>query len=186
MIHGSFDERETRSAVEQDAAERTLDRDWTLLEALMETKQLGLLVFMLVLIGVLVYAGARMAATGDPLVGVGLAGASLVGGGLLLDSVLCVQTPAHVHECRKCRRETDRWRGPTRDDQWVTSLVGQPSAADRTPSATRYEREAEPRAWAGEAEPAVRKLSKPRSVAADPPSSVDGGQPRPSSGGAGD
>jgi len=153
-------------AARQDEREQTLDRNWGPFTALRETGLIGPVALVVVLAIVGIYAGATMARNGEALGGVGVGAVTLVVGGLWLDSELCKGTPATVHECRRCRRETDRWRGPTADDQSLTSLLGQRSAAARTPSATRYDR-ADPvppasRVPPADIKPAIRRVDEPR------------------------
>jgi hypothetical protein len=181
MTHPTDDDYRLHGALEQDRRERDWDRNWGVIEALRETRHLGPVVGTLVVAAVAIYAAAWATGQGDVLGGLVIGAVAIVCGGLWLDTELCKGTPAHVHECRRCRRETDRWRGSTRDDMWVTSLVGQRSAAARTPPPNRYRQPAppQPRSWDGDAEPAVRKTVEPRSVTAEPPAVVDGVQPQP-------
>lgn len=162
----SIEPERLHGASRQDEREQTLDRDWSPLTALRETGLLGPVAITVALILVGIYVGATMVRSGQPMGGVSVGAVALIGGGLWIDTELCKGTPATVHECRHCRRETDRWRGPTADDQWLTSLVGQRSAAARTPSATRYDRvDAEPpapRVPPADTEPAVRPVDELR------------------------
>lgn len=135
--HGPHPDTDVPPARAQAERERLFDRDYALVESLRETGQLLPVVFFAAAIPVGVYLGAQAAAGSTPIGGLALAVAALVGGGLALDTHLCKGTPATRHECRRCRRATDRWRGPTRDDQWFTSIVGQTSAAGQTPAAGR-------------------------------------------------
>lgn len=185
MTHSTGEEPRCDGALEQELRERDWDRTWGVVEALRETRHLGPVLGTLVLASIGVYAAAWVAGQGNPVAGLLIGVAAIVGGGLSLDTELCKGTPVRGHECRRCRRETDRWRGPTRDDQWVAALVGQSSPAARTPAPTRYRQSGppEPRSWAGEAEPAVRKVVEARSVTAEPPAGIDGAQPRPFGGG---
>jgi hypothetical protein len=180
VTHPTDDEFRLHSALEQDRRERDWERDWGRIEALRETRHLGPVVGSLVIAAIGVYIGAWMAGNGEPIGGVVVGAAGLVGGGLWLDTELCKGTPTHVHECRRCRRETDRWRGPTRDDLWVTSLVGQRSPAERTPAPRRYDRHSgEPREIPDDTEPAVRALTHraddPRVYDTVPASATPGG-----------
>jgi hypothetical protein len=162
MTHPTNRECRVHSGLEQEQRERDWDRDWAPIEALRETRHLGPVVGSIAIAAIGVYIGADLAGNGDPIAGVVGAAVSLAVGGLWLDTELCKGTPATVNECRRCRRETDRWRGPTRDDQWVASLIGQSSPAERTPAATRYDRgPPEPRDWVGEPEPAVWNVDRP-------------------------
>jgi hypothetical protein len=137
MTHPTDDRPRVHSGREQSHRERLFDEDFGLVESLRMTGHLPDAAMKVVLGGLFVYVGGWMVANGDPLLGLGLASTAVIGAGLALDTTLCKGTPASVHECRRCRRETDRWRGPTRDSQWVTSVTGQPSAARETPSASR-------------------------------------------------
>ncbi|WP_276260582.1 hypothetical protein [Haloglomus litoreum] len=188
MTHGTqYAGLAVPAAFEQELRERDWDRSWGAIEALRETGHLAPVATYLLLAAVTIYAGALGVRGNSPVAGLALAVGGLVGFGLMIDTTLCKGTPAHVHECRRCRRATDRWRGPTRDGQWIMSILGQPSAAEATPAAQRYGRSApEPWTWPEEADPAVREVSVTRSAAADPPSSIDGTQPSPPNGGAGD
>lgn len=166
MTHATDQQRRLHSGLEQDRRERDWDRQWSPVEALRETGHLGPVAGTLVMAAIGIYIAAWMAGRGDLLGGLVIGAVAVVGGGLMVDTQLCKGTPAHVHECRRCRRETDRWRGPTRDEQWVTALVGQSSAASQTPPATRYAIEGppEPRSWRDDLEPAVREITEPRTV----------------------
>jgi hypothetical protein len=162
VTHPTDDDHRLHGALEQDRREHDWDRDWGPIEALRETRQLGPVVGCLLIAAIGVYIGAWTAGNGDVLGGLVIGALAIVGGGLWLDIELCSGTPAHVHECRRCRRETDRWRGPTRDDLRATSLVGQRSAAPRTPAASLYGRvPPEPREWPEELKPAVRRTDPP-------------------------
>jgi hypothetical protein len=141
--HGPHPDTDVPSARAQAARERLFDSDYALVESLRETGQLWPVAFFAAVIPVGIYLGARGAAGSTPIGGLALAAVALVGGGLALDTHLCKGTPASVYECRRCRRATDRWRGPTRDTQWVTSIVGQGSAAGRTPTPSRYQLDTE-------------------------------------------
>lgn len=146
MIHPTSNGPERiHGAAIQEGRESDLDREWNALEALRETGHLAPVATMLVLAGVSVYLGGWMIQNGEVLGGVAIPAVGILAGGLAMDTHLCAGTPARAHECRRCRRETDRWRGPTRDGQLLTSLVGQRSPAEQTPRASRYEQtETEP------------------------------------------
>lgn len=141
--HGPHPDTDVPPARAQAERERLFDRDYALVESLRETGQLWPVAFFAAAMPVGVYLGARGVAGSTPIGGLALAAAALVGGGLALDTHLCKGTPASVYECRRCRRATDRWRGPTRDAQWVTSIVGQGSAAGQTPTPSRDARDQE-------------------------------------------
>lgn len=142
--HGPHPDTDVPPARDQAARERLFDSDYALVESLRETGQLWPVAFFAAVIPVGIYLGARGVAGSTPLGGLALAVGALLGGGLALDTHLCKGTPASVYECRRCRRATDRWRGPTRDTQWVTSIVGQGSPAGRTPTPSRYDLDTEP------------------------------------------
>jgi hypothetical protein len=139
MIHPGEIRNRAPAAAEQHELERKRDSELTALDALRETGSLGPLLALAIATAVGIYFGARLVSMGDLAPGLLLAGASIVGGSLAMDTRLCVGTPTRIHECRHCRRETDRWRGESRDGRRHTSLFGQRSAASETPRARRSE-----------------------------------------------